>query len=313
MTFKLFSKRFVYIVLILMTFVVGFNIYLDEFGLFGNVKGRELRVTNHERLTKYLYSYNYIPSNFDGVLTGPSFSNIMLDTKKIDTYKVYNLSMSGTKADILEKAVNNVIEKGSLKMLIICIDEYIVTGSSNAEFKVLDKLYSSSLGSLFNIQYYLRKFFPSKELAGDYWGEFGFLNNEHRHQTISSTQRIDKSIKEFKGKKLKINESLFQSLERLIKKAKDNKVKILAYYHPKPKRKFDFLNRVNYFDNYKIRMDNFLKNRVSEIIDFNTDDYLHITNDDNSFYDGAHLSKFGADKIIKALNKSLVKLAKKDN
>ena len=59
------NKKFVFKVfgasLLLILGVVSINVYINEFGLFGNVKGKEYRVHTYEKTTKYLFSYNYIP------------------------------------------------------------------------------------------------------------------------------------------------------------------------------------------------------------------------------------------------------------
>src|SRR4051794_15647193 len=52
----------------------GFNYFMDPYGLFREVRGRDIPVTVNERTTKYLLGYNYIPTNFDGVLVGSSIS-----------------------------------------------------------------------------------------------------------------------------------------------------------------------------------------------------------------------------------------------
>ena len=49
-------------------------------------------------------------------------------------------------------------------------------------------------------------------------------------------------------------------------------------------------------------MENLLRNKADKVIDFNTQDYQYITNDDASFYDSRHLSKIGADRIIEVFN-----------
>ena len=74
--------------------LVTANYFIDYYGLFRDVEGKKLMPYDNFRLAKYLYSYNYIPVNYDGILIGPSAS-INLDTSKIVNRNVYNLSLDG--------------------------------------------------------------------------------------------------------------------------------------------------------------------------------------------------------------------------
>jgi len=68
------------------------NYRINAFGLFGDVRGKVYRsYLNQDREAKYLYSLNYIPSNFNGILVGSSISGNW-DTGGIQSARTYNLS-----------------------------------------------------------------------------------------------------------------------------------------------------------------------------------------------------------------------------
>src|SRR6185295_18204642 len=70
------------------------NYNLDYYGLFRDAKDRSLTFYSNERTSKYLYGFNYIPANFDGLLIGTSAS-LNWDPSAIKGYRIYNASISG--------------------------------------------------------------------------------------------------------------------------------------------------------------------------------------------------------------------------
>ena len=72
MTSSISSKK--WLVLFSLIFVsltaslVTANYFIDYYGLFRDVEGKKLNPQDNYRLSKYLYSYNYIPVNYDGML-----------------------------------------------------------------------------------------------------------------------------------------------------------------------------------------------------------------------------------------------------
>ena len=58
------------------------NYARDDFGLFGS--DGEKRIWTREKTSKYLLSHRYVPENFDGLLIGPSYSDLNFDTRTIE-------------------------------------------------------------------------------------------------------------------------------------------------------------------------------------------------------------------------------------
>ena len=290
--------------------VISFNVYMNEFGLFGDAKGKALKIYGYEKTTKYLFSYNYIPANFDGILIGPSLSDQMMDTREFKKYKVYNLSMDGGNISELKYAVDNVLKYGHLKVMIICLDPYITINHGTKSSQINPREYYSTLGSLFILKYYVYK------ILGIRYKEFqdetiGFTHNEYPDKDKNSTKHIDELVKEFNTKDIKsdlyslhVDKIAFQELSEIIKDARKKSVQIIAYYYPRPKRIFEHKNYYQDYLLYKEMIDNLLSINEDIVIDFNTPKYNYIRDNDSLYSDGLHLTKKGAIEVIKVLEKN---------
>lgn len=224
-----------------------------------------------------------------------------MDTKRIKGYRVYNLSMAGSDIVPLKKSVENIIEKGDLKLLIICLDEYVLQEQGYADIKMLDKLRMSSVGSLFSIKYYFKKIFPSNNHV---WSSWGYLDTNS--SSANSTKEINKAVSYLKSvpSNTKFESKLLLLLSETIKMARDDGVRIVAYFHPKPKRMFEYINNDSY-KNYKQQIDDLFNLDKDIVIDFNTNKYDYIRDVDDTYIDGGHLSKKGGDRILEVLNNAL--------
>lgn len=107
MTSKRFvAETFVVIMLLFMVMSVSVNRF-NDYGLFEDVTGKSFEVMGNERTDKLLFSFNYIPNNFEGILIGPSLSD-NLNTKDIKDYKIYNASINGGNVTELRKIVDTI-------------------------------------------------------------------------------------------------------------------------------------------------------------------------------------------------------------
>ena len=221
MTFKAYSKQFLIISAMVIISTIGVNIYLNEFGLIGNQKNKDIRIYADEKTSKYLLSFNYIPNNFNGILVGPSLSDQMMDTKKLsDNYEIYNLSMDGGNISELKYAIDNVLKYGNIKLFIISLDPYITKNSGTKSSQINPKEYYSTFGSIFTAKYYLKKYRDIKK--GDksiyYDSYWGYTDNEYQKQLKELTSKYEyrldtnfakidriehKSLEDFKQKILK--------------------------------------------------------------------------------------------------------------
>lgn len=291
--------------------MISINIYINEFGLFGNVKGKKYRVHAYERTTKYLYSFNYIPSNFDGILVGPSLSYEMMDTRKIESYKIYNLSIDGGNISELKYFIDNVLKYGNIKIFIICLDPYITRDSGLKTSQINPKQYFSTLGSEFTLRYYLEKYLEFKKgknskYYDSYWG---YTDNTYNKKGKNSTVEINKylqKIKEDSEYKINIDSKAYSELSEVLNKVRQNNIKILAYYYPRPKRIYETEKYKREYTKYKTEIDKLLDYNNDIIVDFNQGKFDYIRSLDSTYSDEGHLSREGANKVLYIINNLLL-------
>ena len=298
MTFRGFYYRIISFSLISILTVVSFNIFMNEFGLFGDVKGKSIDIYFNERRSKYLLSYNYIPSNFEAILIGPSVSNNM-NTKTISEYKIYNASINGSNISELKYIVSNVIKNGKLKFIIICLYPYLTRDHGRKSSSINEREYWGSLGSIDSIKLYLYKFLIKYNLKSDYFNDYGYNNFNIKMQGIDSKKVIlEKASSKNKIKEITIDEIAYEELKYVLDLAIKNNVRIFGYYYPIP---YDYfvLSEKNYRW-YQEKIDK-LFDEDAIILDFNSDKYLKFVKDYSNYCDVDHLSYKGSDFILKQI------------
>lgn len=182
MTSKLYTKISLGILFSFILLIVGVNYLWNPYGLFGNVKGKEIKIIDYEKSSKYLMSFNYIPQNFEGLLVGPSLS-ANLNTKNIKDYKIYNISMNGANISELKMAVDNVIKYGNLKFIIFCLDPYITKDYGMKSSQINVKEYWGTLGSINTLKLLNASLSKKKQFEDSSYGYNNF-NLKRRNLTL---------------------------------------------------------------------------------------------------------------------------------
>ncbi|NVN89342.1 MAG: hypothetical protein HXX11_01950 [Desulfuromonadales bacterium] len=293
----------------LVAICVSITISLDDFGLFRDVSKRELRIYTSERLAKYLFSFHYIPSKFQGVLLGPSLSDI-IDTRGITATPIYNLSITGGNATELRRLFENVVRKnGKLQALVICVDPFITRKTGMEEIEMDSRLVWNSLGSTSSFNFYKKK---RRVLQGKVSPDMS-INTEwgRYHLIIPRPVTAYKLIASYAGILNKtssdpyhIDPTALADLKAIVSLARQKNVTILAYYHPYPDLVFSALQKK--FDDYKTRMSEIF-GPDDPIWDFNDIRYRIFSSDYSNYLDQVHLSDKGAAYITKEINRLLTK------
>ena len=300
----LFTIGIMYIVFVL------YNIYRNEFGLFGNFKEKEYRVYRNERTSKYLFSYNYVPNNFDGILIGPSLSTIEMNTKNIKNNKIYNLSVNGANISELKYLIDNVFKYGDIKKFIICLDPYLFQDSGLKTASINKKeYYASFLSPRFIYNYYLKKkerlVDPKNDIyQNSYWG---YRFNDPKDIKISSTYSINNVLADIGEEKFKsiIDDKAYLEVTEIFEDVRKRNIKVIAYFFPRPKRIFErYYDKASYLL-YKEKIDKLLDYDKDIIIDLNQKEFDYFRNNDENYADVAHLSKKGGEEMISILNNRL--------
>lgn len=305
MVFRRFYIRCLATTFILTALWISVNIYLDEFGIFRDVSKRELRIYTSERLAKYLFSLHYIPEKFNGVLIGPSFSDI-IDTRGITAATIYNLSLTGANATELRRLFENVMRKSrKMEALIICVDPFITRKTGMEELELDSRLLWSSLGSTSIFDYYKKK---NRALRGKVSPDMSINSEWGRYHYIINRAALAREAKAAGGTDRKpddtchIDPVALEDLKAILRLARQRDINILAYYHPYSVK--GYKDNQKKLELYKSRMTEVFGPEIP-IWDFNDSRYHELRSDDSNYLDEGHLSDKGAAYLTKELNRLL--------
>jgi hypothetical protein len=280
------------------TLFITFNVYMNDYGLLGDVRGRLIPVYTNERTTKYLFSYNYIPSNFEGLVLGASVAN-NLNTKDVKQYKIYNGSLSGANYTELSLIAENVLAQGKLKFIILCLYPYSAQSHGRRSSFMNPHEYWESLGSQATFDLYRNKILillGAKELKRD---EYGY-HDRNLNKNIDSKKEISGVVKTYieKGYNSVIDKIAYEDLAKIVALSRAKDVKIIAYFHPHP---YDiYIIKKSSFNEFRDKMRLLFKER-DLLLDFNSDQYRPFRKDYSNFADHTHLSPKGAQFILKEI------------
>lgn len=300
--------RVILFIIISLIIVGGINIYIDFYGLFRSHTGVKKYVYHNEMTTKYLLSYDYIPSNFNGILLGPSLSD-NVNTANISNKDVryYNASIMGANISELGKVLRNVVSKGDIKSVILCLHPYITKDFGDKSVKLDDKLYYSAFTSLNLYQsyafYIIRKLqlFPNKYSTYQ-CTEYGTNDYNSSFKVSDIEAKINEEVEIHKGEKIEVNDQAFQELRNVIELLRDNHVKVSGYFHPLPQQILE--SNIEETRNYQKRVKE-LFDESELIIDFNSYEYESFRKDYDNYIDHGHLSKKGSNYIENKISERL--------
>jgi hypothetical protein len=302
LTFKAFFTRALIISLSILALVVSFNAYMNEYGLFGDVKGKSIKIYGDERTSKYLLSFNYIPSNFDGLLIGPSVSD-NIDSKDLIGCRIYNASINGATIAELKILVDNVLSKGNLKCVIICLFPILTESGEKRTSRMVPREYWSSLGSINTLDFYRTKLLVSYGGKYDYFNEYGRYDYNLRKEGKDTRKFIRERADEIKpDEPIAVNDRAYKEMDALLKSLRAKGVRIFAYYHPIPQEYFALYEKS--YRTYQEKINAlFLPSDV--VWDYNTAEFADFRKDYTNYCDEIHLSRKGLVTITRNINTRL--------
>jgi len=296
------SKKFIFttftIFFLITLTIVGTNYYFDDFGLFRSHSER--RIWAREKTSKYLMSYKYIPENFDAVLVGSSVSANM-DTRKLSSYKVYNLSMNSGNITELKYPLDVLIESGKIKAVIFCLYDYTTKDSGVKGNQLSEKEYWGSLYSTIpfdvlknKIKYKLLNREDVFKESDNGFNNFNIIKRYIRFEDIITTY-----MKKPKTD-MKIDNIAFEEFRYVVNNLHKKNVKIYGYFYPIYKDWFEIYEKNGSWKVYKTKISSVFKDK-DMIIDMNTKEFDNISRSKNCYIDG-HLSDEGAAEVLKVIN-----------
>ena len=288
--FKKWLVLFSVILISVTTSLVTANYFIDYYGLFRDVEGKKLMPYDNFRLAKYLYSYNYIPVNYNGILIGPSAS-INLDTSKIVNRNVYNLSVDGGNISEQKLFADMALSKGQFSLVVFTIHPYMTKDFGPKTPYMVPREYYGALG---NIQL-LKEYFHWAAARLDFYHNSYKVdeNGVFDYEYPTRMSEFQSSPGPFDEKPLfKVDERALDEYKQLVHAARSHGAKLVALIPPIYSEAY--IPHKDDYDNYfKLISDLFLPDE--RIINFNLPLYSKYTDDVSNFQDYLHLSRKGAE------------------
>ena len=283
---------------------VLYNLYQDDFGLFWSSGPK--RIWTLEKTSKYLMSFRYIPQNFDGLLIGPSFSDGSMDTRNLSGYRIYNLSMDSGNATELRPAALNAIERGHMRVLIICLSNYITQDSGMKGPQINAKEYWGSLFSWLPADILAAKLKIRSGKIPDAFpdSEWGAGNIIARRTAPWDEFALDQGMG---SGEVHLNDTAFGHLKDIIESAHAHNVRVVAYFFPSNIWRIKTYSRSGDWTKYKARTNALFDPAKDVVWDMTSPEYEPFIADPGCYTDG-HLSKAGADWVMADLQRHLTAL-----
>jgi hypothetical protein len=289
---------FIITTVLLLASIVASNYYLDFYGIYGDSKGRELRIYTDNRLSKYLLSLNYIPSNFDGLLIGTSATE-SYDLTKVDNFRVYNVSFAAANATEHKIIADNIFSVAPMKIVIFSMNPYLTFRHGTLTNYILPR---EKWRALFSTQALITQAVAlidslfGKWSTTDAWGKKRLSIDSNPENQWPNLNYSDY---------LRTNEDAFDEYENLIKTARLQGARVIGFNPPMYSKKYQL--EKDLYDSYTRRASSiFMPNE--QIIDFMASKYDTYNNNSLYFIDGYHLSSVGLEffssEFVKAINES---------
>ncbi len=318
--FKALDPRHYLVVVVCLTMLfgagfAGLNYVSNDFGLWRHREAA--RIWTLEKTSKYLLAHRYVPENFDAIMIGSSVS-ANLDTRRIEGFRVYNLSMSG--GNITETgaaALAYLAAPGTKKLLIVSLYPYLTKNSGMKSFQIDENEVAGSLFSMIPVMVWISKIQHWIGAGiGDFDESVAGWTNFNASRAVRDMGRLAAELEqelrdaEAGGPAVParqdevIDAVALEELEALLDAARQKGLRIVAYYHPSfaPRHALDI--REGRWAVYKAQMERLFQ--PGEIIlDMNGPDFTALRADLETYYDGAHLSEKGTDAVLRALNQAM--------
>lgn len=284
---KIWLCKTIAVLVFIVTLFVLININYDFYGIYKNNNSDKV-VYKNERTSKYLFSYRYIPENFNGILSGSSITSNW-HTDKIENYRIYNSSISGGNISEQKLIIDNILQKQGMEILILCIHPYLTSSYGRKSGFMKSSEYWGSLGSIGLLKEYFSILTNSKIIADRFGRQDFYLEYKDKNNNIK-VRNID----------IDINYKAVDDFISILNLARSKNLKIVGFIPPIYSESYN-LNKSSYDEYFNFIASLFLNNEP--ILNFNSKAYKDITDNPNTFYDGTHINEDVALIISEELNK----------
>ena len=265
----------------------------DVYGLFRQPTGRRIPIFYADRNAKFLLSQRYVPTNFNGLLIGPS-SSMNWDLKTITQglgVRLYNESLEGGNATEEKLLAEQALKQGSYRLALVVL--YPTMVSTHTYEDGVDKTrWTEALGSLDAfVQTALAEMnmhhisFPDKHPTDDGSHEMPYTHRIHPDVVIHYT----------------VDPTGLQNLQTLTSELQARGIQIVyvvpTLYEPMLEKNWAYLQT------FKENIRSVLP--PGEFIDLNGPEYKDFRSNPSNYIDGFHVTPQGALGTSEILNARL--------
>ncbi len=234
---------------------------------------------------------------------GPSLSD-HLDTASITSNRVYNLSLQGANSTEMRLMAGNVMQNSQIKLLIICLDPYIVRDMDINDERMQPQLKRAALGSTFMVQYYSDLVYSYVTGSSN---QFGLYGNLMIKTAPEGPETAIKNFVKFLGDNdMEVPESYYRAsvseLKGMVDEAHSRNVRIAAFFFPMPAEVFAVTAK-RYISFRKVVSSLFKPEDM--LIDFTSPEYARFREDYSNYSDQGHLSEKGARYLVAEIDKAI--------
>lgn len=274
--------------------IAAANFALDLYGLYGDVRGRKLVPYESERRFKYMFSYNYIPANFDGLLVGSSITDNW-ETERLSGQRIYNASISGANIGDVAPIATNFLERGKPKTMIFVVNPYLTLKYTEGAYEEMKQDYWGALGSIQLFKQYLVKLRIDRGMQRQEFSPFGAYDYPapKRQPTSVAAMVAPAQVPDFE-----VDPRALRSYRGLIEKSRAAGASIVAIVPPVSPLMMQ--TRGPAIKRYIERMRGLFQPEDA-FLDLNDGDLVPLRNDPQNFPDGAHLSSAAARRVVDSL------------
>lgn len=299
MTYRRWNISVLVIVLAAITAAAAIDYKVNFYGLFGDASGIKCFVYNNERITKYLFAYNYIPRNFDGLLIGSSSSDNW-NTGELTGIRMYNVSLSGANITEEDLIVDKVLQASRPKLALFLIHPYLTLTFGRKTRYMNPQEYWGGLGSLQLFLGYWRGWKIRHGYARQEFNEFGRYDFIVPPQALAPMQLQAQAETDFF-----VDTRAIEEYRDVLERVRSSHARIVAVIPP---LRMEYWKAMRIpFEEYCSRM-RALFHQDEPVIDLNDQEFEDFRTDQENYQDEVHLSNRGATKIIQIINKRLNQL-----
>lgn len=308
MTSKQYVTRASVAAAVLCAAVLAANLRIDLYGLFRPIGGRRLLIYGEERTAKYLFSYRYIPSAFNGILLGPSLTD-NLPTRRLSAYRVYNASINGGNVTELSALARNAFGRTRFAVTIVALHRYITKDHGLKRGLMKPREYWTALGSPQLLMSYVNRALDAygsvSRNPNDEYGTFQYNVNPSANTAREAIESDIEAIRSGRGRVSEvydIDPVAYEELDDLLAAARAHSRRVVVFYPPFPEPILQL--REGAYRDYQRRIAALLKPE-DEVVDFTQPKYRPFRLDYSNFNDGVHFSGQGAEVLVRELDQVL--------